>query len=97
MSSIGKMTGVAACAVAASMALAACAAGGGGYAGGFGPAPGYDVWYDGYYGDIDGGYWGPDAFYYHGPDGRFIRDGGNHFHHQSFSGGRGMRSGRPPV
>lgn len=91
--------GLAICAAAGVLALGACAddeyyhQGGGGYA--YNDRP--DVWYDGYYGDYVGGYWGPDtAFYYQDRDGRFLRDDGLHFRRDRFEGARGMRAGRPP-
>ena len=88
-----KTAAIAACGLA--LALAGCASGGG-YAAGYGPGAGpgeFDTYYDGFYGPIDDGYWGPDAgFYYHGSDGRMVRDGGNHFRHQNFSGSHGMHS-----
>jgi hypothetical protein len=94
-----KTAGLALCAAAAALTLSACATGHGGYGVGYGPGPGpgYDTYYDGFYGDINDGYWGPDqAFYYHGPDGHYVRDNGNHFRHQSFSGAHGLHAGHPP-
>ncbi len=96
MIKLNKTAGLAMCAAAA-LALSACASGHGGYAAGYGPDGGYDTYYDGFYGDVADGYWGPDdGFYYHGPDGHYVRDGGNHFRHQSFSGGHGMHAGHAP-
>lgn len=57
----------------------------------YGPAP--DVYYDGFYGDYPGGYWGDDGyFYYSDRRGGFDRDDGHHFHRRAFRGGRGFHS-----
>ena len=78
-------------AAASALMLSACASD----MGGRHYADGYDTYYDGYYGDNIGGYWDGDAFYYHGHDG-FVRDDGNHYHHQHFDGGRGFRADPRP-
>jgi hypothetical protein len=98
MNTLGKTSSLAVCSALAALALSACAHGGGGvYAAGYGHDAPYDVWYDGFYGDIPGGYWGPDgAFYYQDHDGNFARDGGGHFRHGQFGGARGMHAGAPP-
>jgi hypothetical protein len=69
-----------------------------GYGGGYGYDQGgpMDVWYDGYYGPYDGGYWDGEAFYYHDRTRGFMRDDGGHFHHQRFEGGHGFRSVQRP-
>lgn len=57
----------------------------------YGPGP--DVYYDGYYGDYPGGYWGDDGFFYYSDHhGGFDRDDGHHFHHRAFRGGQGFHS-----
>ena len=90
-------TGLVICTAAAALALSACYSGGREYGSGYGPSDHYDTWYDGYYVNVNGGYWGSDsAYYYPGPDGHFMRDSGNHFRHQGFDGGNGMHSGHPP-
>lgn len=97
MNKITTTSGLALCAAAAALALSACETSGERYAGGYGSAAHYDVWYDGYYGNINGGYWGSDAaYYYPGSDGRYIRDSGNHFRHDGFEGGHGMHAGQNP-
>lgn len=61
----------------------------------------YDVWYDGYYGPIDDGYWAGDGYFYYstgrnrdwhrGESGHFRRDAarGNYRHYQFRQGNRG--------
>ena len=69
-------------------ALAGCVAygpAGGGYGG---PVAG-DAYYDGYYGPIVTGYWGPDrVFHFEGRDHRWRRDTDRHFRRAA---GRGFR------
>ena len=49
----------------------------------------YDAWYDGYYGPIQDGYWDGDSFYYRDYEGgRWLRDRGHHFRHDSAPGFR---------
>jgi hypothetical protein len=85
---------IAICGATAAVALCGCAEGD--Y---FGPGPRYasaagpmDVWYDGFYGPFGGGYWDGDSFFYHHPDGRFLRDEGQHFRHEGFASARGFHS-----
>lgn len=75
---------------AAALTLGACADnyGGGGYA----SAGPMDVWYDGFYGPYDAGYWDGEAFFFRGRDGHFTRDEGRHFRHERFASAQGFRS-----
>jgi len=70
-------------AAVAALSLTACADYDG-YSYGYGPSYGYGDYgggyYDGFYGPIDGGYWGGDGvFMYRDNDGRFHRDVDGHF------------------
>lgn len=72
-------------ALTASLALSACADNMG-----YGPYFGGErAYYDDYYGPFYNGYWGGDgAFYYSPGRGRpYLRDEGNHFHHDMPGGG----------
>ena len=77
-------------ALIAPLSLTACADdyyGPGPYAGG--PAPVYDAYYDGYYGQFYDGYWGPRGVFYYsrGPRGRYIPDRRGHFRRDVGPGG----------
>ncbi len=82
-------------ALGGAMALSACASGGyygAGY--GYNYAGPSDVWYDGYYGPYADGYWGDGgAFFFHGMDGRYYRDNGEHFRTGSFAGAEHFAAG----
>ena len=98
MNKFVRKTALVICAAAEGLALAACETSGEHhYANGYGSNGRYDVWYDGFYGSVNGGYWGPDsAYYYPGADGHYVRDSGNHFRREGFDGGRGMYAGHQP-
>ena len=86
-------------ATAAGLLLAGCAD-----EGYYGPGYGYgydyygpaDVWYDGYYGPYNGGYWDGDDFYFQDRDGGFRHDDGGHFSHSQFSGAQRFHSSPRP-
>jgi len=63
----------------------------------YGPAGQYDVYYDGYYGNFAGGYWGPDGyFYYSDGHGSYRRDDDHHFRRDRFENGSPYHADQPP-
>jgi len=84
---------IAICGATAAIALGGCAGDyydhGPGYASAAGP---YDVWYDGFYGPFNTGFWDGDVFVFRDRAGHFTRDGGNHFRREQFASARGFRS-----
>ena len=84
-----RKTILAACALSAMIGLSAC---GGMVAIGaaeFGPP---DVYYDGFYGAYNDGYWADDGFYYRDHGGHFQRGDAAHFQHNMFNGARGYHA-----
>jgi len=82
-------------AAATGLLLAGCADEGY-YGGGYGYGYDYygprDVWYDGYYGPYEDGYWDGDVFFFADRDGRFRRDDDGHFRAFSFEGAQRFRA-----
>jgi len=76
-------------AAAAGLLLSGCAdTGHYGYGGrGYGYSnSGNYVWYDGYYGSYNDGYWNGDAFFYSDGRGGYARDSNGHFRRSHFKG-----------
>jgi hypothetical protein len=80
-------------AAAGALSLGGCADGyGGRHFGG----PGYDAYYDDFYGPYAGGYWGPDDVFMFSRDhgGHYERDEAHHFRHGGGSGFHGVHTAR---
>ncbi|HEX7710323.1 MAG TPA: hypothetical protein VF418_05250 [Sphingomonadaceae bacterium] len=61
-----------------------------GYDDGYYGSP-YDVWYDGYYGPIEDGYWGGDGYFWYSSGRDWRRGDGNHFRRGAYGNYRHYR------
>jgi hypothetical protein len=84
-----RKTILAACALSAVIGLSACGGGYGYYGAEAGPP---DVYYDGFYGPYNDGYWADDGFYYRDRGGHFQHGDSAHFQRGMFTGARGYHA-----